>query len=891
MRVYQSRKTVLEIAATILLLVFATASGMQAQVTQAPTLPPAPATLPASQTTPPGFETLGFIEYASVDTLCDPVPPAAPLNTDPAGPTPTPAPAPATPTPDACKISAGWLQVNNDVIRVPQNVVVIFPNTVMTWEEMFERNPGLPNGTPPVRGESGLAQADTARLPFTYEAHVYGNIVNGNYIAGLIFVSQQSANLFSGFIERLDYANATMIVNGNRVQINDPALQITDMNGRVFNKGRYSIGQSIGTPGVWSDTRFTADQDNPTIHSMTGFPMCIPRLAPGTYDPASGTVNPAGGFDDPQCPEINRPRDDAGNIVPIYTMNAPGAPPTVDNPFPQDPYTEIPFEVGDYVTVIGTLELDASGQGFVSATDINDASVGVYTFPFTDPAYVTIEVLLMGTGGVPDPLFPQEDGRRTIVEGFMTDPLRNVDISAIDIDCNGILSFRRPAWVANFPIEQGLPLVGKKGRYRFRAFTGGTFLPPTQYVGTQVSGGVPGPQNNGLIYDEYQLPVPEFIFPELLVPGNAPPPDNFEDLPFLVNGTGPWPTVATVYASEQVQLGIDPNPGFPNQVVGQLNPWPGKAAPAVSCQPLNSPGAQAHALATFTAAATPIVAGTLVSLNSTGSTPVNGPFAWTQLVNPGDPFVAISNPNSPTATFIAPVVATPLNLSFQLTVGGGNTTTPAISVVAVPIAVPPPGTPPSVFASASPASPVASNTFVTLNATGVDPSGGTLTFSWSAPSGVTFTESGTQTATGATVTFTAPTVPSLEAPLPLVFSLTATSSNGGSSTTSITVTVNPVEDVVVISKVRYRQTFARLDVSASDFTPGARLFITLAGPGGEDPIINPATGQPYSGEMGPVIPFAPGVFAITLQNVPPPNIVTIRSNAGGIASSGVTIIR
>jgi hypothetical protein len=43
--------------------------------------------------------------------------------------------------------------------------------------------------------------------------------------------------------------------------------------------------------------------------------------------------------------------------------------------------------------------------------------------------------------------------------------------------------------------------------------------------------------------------------------------------------------------------------------------------------------------------------------------------------------------------------------------------------------------------------------------------------------------------------------------------------------------------------------------------------------------------------MGPVIPFATGVFAITLQNVPPPNIVTIRSNTGGIASSGVTIIR
>ena len=172
-----------------------------------------------------------------------------------------------------------------------------------------------------------------------------------------------------------------------------------------------------------------------------------------------------------------------GNIISIYTMNAPGAPPTVDNPNPQDPFTEIPFEVGDFVAVIGTVLLDANNQPFVSATDVNDSSVGVYTFPFTDPAYVSIEVLLMGTGGVPDPLFPDEDGRRTVVEGFMTDPLRNVDISAIDIDCNGILSFRRPAWVANFPIEQGLPLVGKKGRYRFRAFTGGTFLPPTQYVG------------------------------------------------------------------------------------------------------------------------------------------------------------------------------------------------------------------------------------------------------------------------------------------------------------------------------------------------------------------------------------------------------------------------
>jgi len=43
-------------------------------------------------------------------------------------------------------------------------------------------------------------------------------------------------------------------------------------------------------------------------------------------------------------------------------------------------------------------------------------------------------------------------------------------------------------------------------------------------------------QNNGLVYGYYQLPVPEFIFPEDLVPGNLPPAYNFQDLPFLVSG-------------------------------------------------------------------------------------------------------------------------------------------------------------------------------------------------------------------------------------------------------------------------------------------------------------------------------------------------------------------
>ena len=73
MRAYQQVKKIFELARTILLLVFAVGMAAQAQVISAPQLPPTQATLPAIQTTPAGFETLGFIEYASVDAMCDAV--------------------------------------------------------------------------------------------------------------------------------------------------------------------------------------------------------------------------------------------------------------------------------------------------------------------------------------------------------------------------------------------------------------------------------------------------------------------------------------------------------------------------------------------------------------------------------------------------------------------------------------------------------------------------------------------------------------------------------------------------------------------------------------------------------------------------------------------------
>lgn len=904
------------VAGIVLLLLVMAGLGANATAQSLNPIPwPTPAAIPAPTPiipdrngNPTGFDFTGFIQYASLDAtpgLC---------NKDD-----NPAPTPANPPlPAQCKITGGWIELNNTMIRVPQNVIVVFPNTLITWEEAFEQNPNT-HQTDAVF-QTGLSMSDTVRFPGTYQGHVHGNIVNGQYIAGLVFIFQDPANFTQGFIERIDYANGILWVNGQRIQINDPPITFTVPNPDgtpqldglgnpvILTKGRYSAGQ---TP----DPRFAVDQNNPTIASQTGYPMCIPRTSP-YLDGSDGSEGPALALllpeaqQDPQCPEKNRPRDVTGTtLINIFTMNAPGALPTADNPIPQDPYVEMPFEVGDFVNIIGTLEVDANGP-YITATDIMDTNVGAYTWPATDPAYVRIEVVIQGTGGVPNNLFPQEAGVRTRVEGFTTDWQRPVDVSAIDADCNGNLTFREPAWATNFPIEPGPPGIGVKGRWRMRFPQGGDFLPAVLNVGARVSGSAPGKNKNGLTFSEYQLPSGEFIFPENLVPGTRPPRANFSDIQFLDNGMGNLPMVSDVFDSIQIQLGQQPIPFYPNQTMTQLNPFPDATLPPLTCVP----GTLASiALPKFSSNPNPPFAGVTVTLDGTASTPPTGPFQWVQIVNPGDPIVNINNATSAQATFVAPVVAGPQNLTFGLVVGGQGSLVPptapcpgvGCATVTVPIVIPAPGTPPVVSATASftpapPATPVSGTTItvptaaspVLLSASCVDPADApgaacTSTLNWTAPAGIVFLETGTATATGANVSFTAPTVPVLTASQSFTFTVTATSSvapNLVSAPFTVTVIVQPESDRIVISNVVYRRTKGRLIINASDFTPGVTLTATLD-------LINPATGLQWQAVMGPIIPFAQGVFSIRFSNIPPPNLVTITSDAGGVATSGVTFLR
>ena len=64
-------------------------------------------------------------------------------------------------------MTGGWIQVNNELIRIPAGTIVVMPNTFLTWEELFEFNPNTHQTDAVI--QTGLAMADTVRFPGTYE--------------------------------------------------------------------------------------------------------------------------------------------------------------------------------------------------------------------------------------------------------------------------------------------------------------------------------------------------------------------------------------------------------------------------------------------------------------------------------------------------------------------------------------------------------------------------------------------------------------------------------------------------------------------------------------------------------------------------------------------------
>jgi hypothetical protein len=172
-------------------------------------------------------------------------------------------------------LTGARMVVNGITIVIPRNTIVTLPAAFMTPAELFLNAPAPWGPT-----QSGLALTDSPKPLTTYEVAVDGNRVGDQFIAGLVSLAQQALNTSSGMVNFVDYNAGELrvggplgVAEGTRVQINDP-------NGR------------FGRPAS-PDGRFSVDDENPTIHAATGYPMCIPR------------VNPSAG--DPLCPETNRP--------------------------------------------------------------------------------------------------------------------------------------------------------------------------------------------------------------------------------------------------------------------------------------------------------------------------------------------------------------------------------------------------------------------------------------------------------------------------------------------------------------------------------------------------------------------------------------------------------
>src|ERR1041385_3779708 len=188
---FEQTKNILRVAGVLLLLMMVLGASMSAQsLNPVPwptpaTVPPAMIQEPSYQTRPAGILFSGQIQSATLDAspgLC---------NKDD-----NPAPTPDNPPlPNDCKSTGGWIQANNQLIRIPAGTIVVMPNTFLTWEELFEFNPNT-HQTDPIF-QTGLAMADSVRFPGTYQATIDYNIVNGQSIAGIVRIDRKSTRLNS----------------------------------------------------------------------------------------------------------------------------------------------------------------------------------------------------------------------------------------------------------------------------------------------------------------------------------------------------------------------------------------------------------------------------------------------------------------------------------------------------------------------------------------------------------------------------------------------------------------------------------------------------------------------------------------------------------------------
>ncbi|KAJ7184710.1 hypothetical protein C8R46DRAFT_1343732 [Mycena filopes] len=386
-------------------------------------------------------------------------------------------------------LAGGTITVNNFVVTVPKNLLVTLPSISVAWSEMFTINED--NSTTPNLPLFGAV---------SWEATIFGNIVKGESIAGLIYIVQESTQLLQGFITSINFTNGHFVVD-NKVEcvLNDPV-------------GRF--GHAYTANPIW-----TVDPDNPSVRSSTGVPLCFPRNTT-----------------DPECPLTNRPTDGTGAYLTAFTFPAPN----LVSPGGLDPRIMVPLAVGDYITFSGT----RTAEDVLEVYSL-EANLGIYTAPGTQPAYLTVEAAQYAIV-VPDPTVEVDETRSSSMADFSnthtygqycggtqvlqpssaSDPSIPINWFAIDVDpCTGEETERM--LMPDVLPESAAPA----GRTIFRLGKIDA-SPATREVGVRYTKGASaGPR--GLIAGQFVQPIFVYIFPELISFGSHELANQFELILYL----------------------------------------------------------------------------------------------------------------------------------------------------------------------------------------------------------------------------------------------------------------------------------------------------------------------------------------------------------------------
>ncbi|KAG8625844.1 hypothetical protein KVT40_006245 [Elsinoe batatas] len=339
--------------------------------------------------------------------------------------------------------SGGRISVNGLSIVIPQNLQFQFPAAWVPFKNVAGG------------GFTGM------------EVAVVGNYVDDVAIAGQVQISQFLLGGSAGTIASLAFDGKITLTTGQVLRINDP-------------KAVYSAGYT-------ARPEFTADDENPSISSFSGFPMCVPRSA-----------------DDVKCPSSNRPSGQT-------TFTAP------------DSLTMAPLKPGDYIEYSG---VRINGETLVYALvaqNVQILTTGV-------PPYIRVEEAIIGI--VDTQAAANIENADTRFVGYTTDASVAITISRIDVSpCDGKETYTS---VGSASIRAG----DARNKWIWRAGASTLTKYSRDYLVT-TSTGTRATNGGQITAGRYVQPVTEWIYPESTVPGRIPGPNDFSQMVHLRDGTGP----------------------------------------------------------------------------------------------------------------------------------------------------------------------------------------------------------------------------------------------------------------------------------------------------------------------------------------------------------------